>query len=261
MPAHNERDLVARTIESVHRAIDGASAKLAKSCLVIVADRCTDDTVDVAKRTISATKPSHRTHQTMVAEAIARNVGSARSIGTSLGHTLLRGAAPRAIWVANTDADTSVPSSWISDQIRWADKGYAAVAGIVGIDSFDDYPAGVERRFLETYTAKLPGEDVDHPHVHAANMGLRLDAYLATDGWACISRSEDRNLWTQLASRGYRTRAPSSLRVETSGRRRNRITDGFAASLAALAQSGVEHDGCAHTQLPRLTASSGSVGY
>lgn len=236
VPARNEEQLIGRCVESVQSAIAATAQGLRSTRLVIVADRCDDRTVAVARRTAAdASKHSNgHDHRTVIVSTSATSVGDARATGAESGRELLSGTHPETIWLANTDADTVVPATWIDDQLRWATAGFHAVAGTVDVDTFTDYPPGHAQRFHRHYTALLPAGDDDHSHVHAANMGIRLDAYLSVGGWAKLPRSEDRDLWMRLVAGGYRTRSPASLRVLTSGRKHNRIENGFADSLVAL---------------------------
>ena len=234
VPARNEEQLIGRCIASVLQTLATSTRQLHASRLVIVADRCHDDTVGAAHRAATITPNLFHEHRNVMVTTTACGVGHARGIGTKYAMATLPGISPSRVWIANTDADSEVPETWIEDQLRWADAGYHGVAGTVEVDSFADFPRGIESRFHRRYTALLPTGDDDHGHVHAANMGVRLDAYLAAGGWAPLLRSEDRDLWTRLSATGHRTRSPAALRVLTSGRKQNRIVDGFAASLVAL---------------------------
>ena len=126
-----------------------------------------------------------------------------------------------------------MPSSWITEQLRWADDGIAAVAGVVTVDSFAEHPRIVAKRFHARYTALLPDESLDHPHVHGANLGVRLNAYLNAGGWHRLDLSEDHDLWNRLRADDLVIRSPSSLRVTTSGRALSRCPGGFADGLCA----------------------------
>lgn len=239
VPAHNEADRVEACVGSVLRSIEFAARRVLRACVVVVADKCSDATAEIALACVAR----HRPHlaaldrgaalEAHVIEIGSGNVGTARAIGVEFAQQAIATADPTRTWVANTDADTSVPDAWIEQQLRWAEQGVAAVAGVVVVDTFADHPPIVADRFHATYTALLPDDSLDHMHVHGANIGVRLDAYLAAGGWQQLELSEDHDLWNRLRAYGYEIRSPSSLRVTTSGRSVSRCPGGFADSLRA----------------------------
>ena len=137
------------------------------------------------------------------------------------------------LWLANTDADTWVPADWLARQIQAAARGYAAVAGIVDVDSFAGHAHRVRMRHLFRTTYEIP-EDRPHPHVHGCNLGVRGDAYLDAGGWPAIDLAEDHGLWNAIRARGWRCLSDRWLRVITSGRPVGRARGGFADTLVAL---------------------------
>ena len=219
-------------------AIDAADDRVSSACVVVVADKCSDGTADAARRAF-AVKAGGRDdgglglRSTHVIEIDRGNVGTARAIGVAYGRQALGKTEPSQTWTANTDADTCVPQHWITAQLDWADLGVAAVAGVVCVDSFAEHPPIVAERFASTYTAQLPDDTRDHIHVHGANLGVRLDAYLHAGGWQQLELSEDHDLWNRLRAYGHPVRSPSSLFVTTSGRALSRCPGGFADSLRA----------------------------
>ena len=95
------------------------------------------------------------------------------------------------LWLAHTDADTHVPPDWLTRQLHYAALGYDAVAGVVDVDSFDEYPLDVIDAFAERYGTGLTGH---HTHVHGANLGVRASAYRRVGGWPAMALSEDHGL-------------------------------------------------------------------
>jgi glycosyltransferase involved in cell wall biosynthesis len=224
VPANNEEHLVGSTLSSIAAALTQAHLRLARSTTVVVADRCTDHTIRYARRVRVPGKM-------FVVPAIAGNVGTARMLGVQVAQSVARPLHPSRTWIASTDADTLVPVDWITQQLDAADQGVMGIAGVVDIDKFEDSSPCAHQYFDESYTRKLPRTG-DHPHVHAANMGFRLDAYRSAGGWAPLARSEDRDLWERLRRTGATLHAPTHLRVTTSGRSTGRVVGGFADSLA-----------------------------
>jgi len=219
IPARDEAATIAACVASVLRSLDG-DARVGNTYVVVVADACTDRTPAIAARAIGTRGEVVMSH--------ARCVGTARQRGTERVLGLL-GAGPRT-WLANTDADTVVPKDWIRHQLDCADRGVAAVAGLVVLGGEAD--ERLQRRFDQTY--EIP-EHGGHPHVHGANLGVRADALVAVGGWHHKGLAEDHCLWNRL-----RTRWPSESiaagRVSTSARLKGRAPGGFADTLARVAE-------------------------
>lgn len=220
IPARNEEVLLTRCLRSIERARATLPARVS-SDIVLVADRCTDNTLSVARRLL----PSRG-----VAVASSDGiVGRARALAADIALSRYIGPLSRC-WLANTDADCELPFRWLADQIELAEQGVEAVAGTVSVDSFEEHPAHVAARFRETY---LIHPDGTHPHVHGANFGVRADAYRMAGGWCGLSTAEDHDLWRRLKSQGSNCRSESALEIVTSGRIVGRAPCGFAGALAA----------------------------
>jgi hypothetical protein len=158
--------------------------------------------------------------------------GGARAAAVAAGLTAI-GAEPSRVWIANTDADCTVPRSWLQTHVRHAATA-DAVTGLVHLDPVTT-PAALRRRFAAAYA----WSGVEHRHVHGANLGVRGDAYAAVGGWTtAMAVGEDHDLWGRLTAAGYRVRRPTDLVVTTSGRTRSRVVGGFATDLALLAAGG-----------------------
>ena len=220
IPARDEEDLVVRCLSSV----DAARLRLptgVTSDVVLVSDSSNDGTVTQARRILGDSG--------IVVEATIGHVGGARALAAQVA--LERYAGPYELcWLANTDADCEVPGDWLVNQLAIAAKGFAAVAGIVDVDSFTEHDPQVETRFRQTY---LIHSDGTHPHVHGANIGVRADAYLSAGGWKNLATAEDHDLWNRLKHVGHNRFSDGSLQVMTSGRRRGRAPLGFATALEA----------------------------
>jgi glycosyltransferase involved in cell wall biosynthesis len=217
IPARNEEDRVVACLRSVLRAVDRVDVR--RSDIVLVADRCSDRTIALAAAELG--------DRGRVLDVDAGSVGDARRSGTAEALASVGSRLDRT-WIASTDADTVVPADWIDRQLRHARSGTLAVAGIVELL---DAPARLRARFDERYRALV--EDT-HPHVHAANLGVRADAYLATGGWTPLLSGEDQQLWRDLVQLDVHPAQDPQLTVATSARLRSRAPEGFAADLAAL---------------------------
>lgn len=219
IPARNEEALLPRCLRSVLQAAHLLPPAVTVD-VVVVADCCTDKSEEIAL---------HLLRQTGVVLPVdAGNVGISRAEAAraALQRTLV---PPAQCWLANTDADCEVPKTWLLQQLRIAQQGWDAVAGIVDVDCFAEHLPVVEGRFRTSY---LTYRDGGHPHVHGANLGVRADVYLRAGGWAPLATAEDHDLWRRLRAASPLCLSDAGLQVLTSGRRVGRAPLGFAGALA-----------------------------
>lgn len=222
VPAHNE----GRRINAALDALDTARRAVAPAItcsITVVADACRDATE--ARARLRLCDPPD-----LVVTTDLRRVGAARRIGVEAS-LAASGLDPAEVWLASTDADSLVPATWIERQLAHARSGATAVAGVVELLADDDTDAQLRRRFTDHYRINPDGS---HPHVHAANLGLRADAYRAVGGWRGLASGEDHDLWHRLLAQGWMARSVADVVVATSARRRGRAPSGFAADLVAL---------------------------
>lgn len=213
IPARDETELIGRCLESVLAAKREVAADIAVS-ITVVADRCTDDTADVARRYPGVT----------VVEIDAGNVGVARATGVMLA---LEGNAvlPDRVWIASTDADSAVPAGWLLEQARLARRGAGVMLGTVRPD-FDDLDDEQARAWAVLHTGERAlGE------VHGANLGVRADVYLAVGGFPGLAEHEDVAFVDHCSALGATITASDRCEVTTSGRQIGRTPGGFARYL------------------------------
>jgi len=220
IPARDETRLLPRCLRSVKRARATLPSHVT-SDVVLVADRCVDTTLELARK--------HLRNDGVAVASSFGIVGKARALAADIALGRYSGP-PQRCWLANTDADCELPPTWLATQLALAQSGVEAVAGIVSVDTFDEHPAHVAARFRETY---LIHDDGTHPHVHGANLGVRSDIYRMSGGWRGLSTAEDHDLWNRLKSQGSNCCSVSSLQITTSGRIIGRAPQGFAGALAA----------------------------
>ena len=155
-------------------------------------------------------------------------VGYVRARGVERARAMAVGHRPDQVWIACTDADSVVPPHWLSEQLRFADRGHDLVVGAVHPDPSDLTPAVVaawrDRHRLHE----------GHPHVHGANLGFTLAAYDLVGGFAPLQTGEDVRLVADLQAAGVRWVSTARNLVVTSGRRVARAPQGFADYLLAL---------------------------
>jgi hypothetical protein len=131
------------------------------------------------------------------------------------------------MWLASTDADSTVPPHWLAAQARQRREGIEAWAGTVAVADWEGRPPALSARFASFYrdAARTDG------HVHGTSMGFSARAYLAAGGFPPVRTGEDHALWRRLGNVGARRVHDLSCPVATSARRRGRAPDGFCATL------------------------------
>lgn len=221
VPARDERDTIVRCIRAIDRAARHAELP---THVVIAADSCCDDTAARARAAMA------RWCELIVLEGTWAGAGGARRAAVDAALACVAGRTrPERIWIANTDADTIVPTPWLRGQTSLADR-YRAVAGVVDLD-----PRGVPRALLDRFRSSYGADGEVHGHVHGANLGVRADAYLTAGGW-CPNTvvGEDHGLWGRLVEAGVPVVQTTRVRVVTSGRTTSRVDGGFASDLRSL---------------------------
>jgi glycosyltransferase involved in cell wall biosynthesis len=221
VPARNEQALVGSSIESLLAAADELDEP-ASTRIVIACDSCTDATPEIAKAF------ARRDARVSVVEGSWQSAGACRA--AAIDHALAAaqvGSELCQVWVATTDADTVVPTDWLTSQAVFWSRGDHAVAGVVDLLEADHLVRSVFRHHY------VLGHD-SHGHVHGANLGIRADAYLAVGGFPAVTLAEDHALWHALRQAGFNCRSSVALRVATSPRLIGRAVAGFADHLHNL---------------------------
>ena len=208
IPARDESALVERCLRSVAAARDAAGRDIP---VVVVADRCVDETASLARRMRGVE----------VVEVDGGNVGAARAVGVARALELLA-APPEESWIANTDAYSVVPRNWITEQLAIAEEGFDLMIGTVRPD-FADLSAEQIAHWRRTHRRGRP-----NGHVHGANLGIRASAYLAVGGFAALAEHEDNDLVGRIHGPSLAT---DGCEVQTSGRSDGRTPGGYARFL------------------------------
>jgi glycosyltransferase involved in cell wall biosynthesis len=219
IPARNEAGLIQRCLESVIRAVELARVHCR---IVVVDDRSTDGTAEIAWRTLVGIPGAS------VISPGPANVGHARALGAGL---LLAEVDRRPRWIVSTDADSCVPTDWLLRLAAHIGPDVAAVAGIVAIERA--HP--LKDTFSSVYQQGITPDG--HSHVHGANLAVRADAYERVGGFAPLECGEDHDLWTRVRGAGFETLSDPHWVVTTSARLRSRTRMGFARDLRKLLQA------------------------
>lgn len=219
VPAHNEEALLGRCVRSLgaaartlHRRCPGISVDI-----IVALDRCTDGSAAVVSASDGFGVPSR-----------IGGVGGARDTAIGAGLARAVGHSAATVWIANTDADTIVPTHWLTTQVELAEAGTDLVLGTVepmrGVDPV------VLARWWERHEL-VEG----HGHVHGANLGMRATAWLTAGGFGPFDRNEDVGLASRLRAAGVVALSTDRTRVLTSARLAGRVDAGFADYLTDLA--------------------------
>jgi cellulose synthase/poly-beta-1,6-N-acetylglucosamine synthase-like glycosyltransferase len=214
VPAHDEEMVVGRCLEALCCAAGAVSLPVT---VMVVLDDCGDRTEQIC-----------RSFPVAVLSVSARSVGVARHAGITA--LLSDKRDPPTIWIANTDADSVVPVTWLRDQLDLASSGADVVVGTVGLS---DEETLLGRDFRATYSLGVSHGD-RHGHVHGANLGCRASAYLGVGGFPPLVVHEDRSLLQRLDASGVAVIRSTRIRVETSARLVGRCEGGFATALRQL---------------------------
>lgn len=217
VPAHDEELVLESCLAALQAAVRSVGPVPVRIC--VVADACTDRTAGVAQAA-----------GTEVISIAERNVGAARAAGMAAILSTLKQHLPDRIWLATTDADTTVPSWWLTAQLAYAATGSDAVVGTVTVSDWTGHPPHVPAAFAAHYSTP----DGPHPHVHGANFGCRASAYLRAGGFRALPAAEDHDLLQRLIGTGCAIARSKNIPVTTSSRRHGRAPAGFSQFLTVL---------------------------
>ena len=204
----------------VPRGLDAGDVEVT---VVLAADGCTDRTVERARQAWAASNRDGGRARLEIVPGQWRSAGGARAAAAR--HAL---AVSDPEWIASTDADTIVPENWLSYQVQRAVLGVDAILGTVEPDPAECPPHVYELWHREHTLVE------GHPHIHAANMGVRASFYEHTGGFPPLECSEDEALLAALHGAGARVEATDRIRAVTSGRLEGRAELGFAHHLRTL---------------------------
>jgi len=227
LPVHNEEQHIGAALSALGVAMSHPGVATHHCRLVIVLDSCNDSTAQVVRRW----SRTHSRNSCTVIECRSANVGTARQLGCMALLTDWDGLDPERIWIATTDADSEVPSDWLSVQSARHDAGYDFWAGRVAIRDWSSRSVEAAR----AWTTRYVGERAP---IHGANLGFNAGAYLEAGGFQPLPTGEDRALHAAIRNRSRAVYHDHRALVVTSARRDARAPKGFADRLDSIEISG-----------------------
>ena len=224
IPARDEAATIADAVVSVARAAAHVAVPVH---LVVVDDGSEDETATVAAAALAEERGA-LTGEVLVQRCGTVGAARARALDRGLDAT---GALPASTWLATTDADSTVDRRWLARQLRWAERGIDAVAGLVDV-TWAPHQDDLARRYDAAMASH--GTGVGHPHVHGANLGLRASWWLRVGGCGDDADGEDHELWRRLREADAVVLGVPDVRVRTSARLTGRVPAGFSGLLRTL---------------------------
>lgn len=220
IPAVDEEASIGACLDALEIASARLRAAVARPItvrIIVVLDSCVDQTAAVVRRHPSVGS----------IRCSAGGVGAARRLGVR--HLLAdMDVSLQRLWLANSDADSTVPPDWLVAQVQEADRGAQLMLGTV-------VPAhGLDPVAEQTWFDRHSMRD-GHPHIHGANLGIRADVYSALGGWPTHSTGEDVALVERAVAAGnLKIVRTARVPVCTSTRLQGRAPRGFAGYLRGL---------------------------
>lgn len=212
LPVHDEERLLPGALEAIEVAVSTLPMVI-RYQVAIVLDECGDDSATIALCWATRTGA-------LVLRQACKNVGMARGTGAE---ALLRQwpeLESTQIWLSTTDADSRVPTDWLTRQLEAHQTGADLWAGRVRVTE----ESATALRWRERYAAE--GDPI-----HGANLGFSAALYRDLGGFRALRTGEDRDLHRRAAEADFRVTYDLRASVTTSSRRRGRAPDGFAETL------------------------------
>jgi glycosyltransferase involved in cell wall biosynthesis len=211
VPAADEEETIGACVSALLRAARAVDVPVR---VVVVLDGCTDGTAEEVARFPEV--------ETVV--AAVRCVGAVRAIGVE--HALRDVDRLDECLLVSTDADSCVPPNWLAGLLALSVEA-DLVLGTV------EPGVGLSPAVFRAWRVRHVLAD-GHPHVHAANLAIRADAYRQIGGWAPLSSGEDEDLAARAVAGRLRIARSGRLPVRTSTRAQGRAPYGFSSYLRAL---------------------------
>ena len=242
IPAHNEENVIEACLAAlaVQRDAYGAPVRDGKFEILIFANNCTDNTVDLV-RAYAPRVP----HPVIIVEEKMppdrRNAGWARKRAMDLAAVRLTGSAADEGVILTTDADSCVAPTWFAATMRELAAGADCVAGYIDAHPREMLALGprflARGRYEDTYLrliAEIHARCDPRPHdpwpnhrvSSGASLAITLPAYAAIGGLPPQALGEDIALTASLDRAGFKVRHALDVCVMTSCRLDGRAQGG-----------------------------------
>ncbi|HEV7979432.1 glycosyltransferase [Amycolatopsis sp.] len=226
VPAHDEAEFIGPCLRALRRALSELPARIDRA-VCVVADRCADDTAEMARREFTGWSSG-----LVTVTGAAGSIGEVRDLGMRRVRSVLPGHDDSETLLLGTDADTVVAPDWACRHLDRVSRGSHAIAGFAKLDESSSLTTDAQLRYNQVLSdARQPA---GHGNVYGANLGVRADAYSSVGGFRPLSTGEDHDLWRRLGQAGYRLSYAADTLVTTSARLRGRATGGLADLLYSL---------------------------
>lgn len=267
IPARDEADGLTQTLDALaaQHAPDGRRLDPATWEIIVLANNCTDATVQVA-RAWAAQQTAHGRPITLhVAERhlppAQAHIGVARRLlMDEAAQRLLRHGRRRGI-IVSTDADTLAEPGWLAAIRHEIAAGADAVGGRILVRTDDLPPIGYPTRSTDSRTHGAQAHRARRAHLHdimfralvdelrarldpqpfdplprhfqhfGPSIAVTVDIYLRVGGMPTQPWHEDVAFANRLRAADARLRHSPHVRVRTSARQSDRIGFGFAVQL------------------------------
>jgi peptidoglycan/xylan/chitin deacetylase (PgdA/CDA1 family) len=197
IPAYNEEDMIGRTLESLSKQDYRGTVEI-----IVVDNGSADGTAGIAD---------------------SWGVTVVRENRKGYIYALIRGFehATGEILIT-TDADTVVPSNWISTLVQAFAEDAEVVAAGGGIEFYDaNWKGSFFSQAVLPVALAYDGLCFSYPHMWGANMAVRRSAFVEAGGWTGkFNLHADADLSRRLARIG-KVKMLKNLKVSTSARRFN----------------------------------------
>lgn len=131
-------------------------------------------------------------------------------------------------WIAFTDADSRVPTHWLTTHLAMAEAGSDCLVGTVSPRP-DTGSAALIAKWHSHHTLLE-----DHPHVFGANLGIRGSYLNIIGGMPQLPLGEDAATVAAVLAAGGNVRRTDTCRVLTSARLEGRAEGGFSSFMQSL---------------------------
>ena len=261
IPVHNEESGLAATLGALAAQVDfdGRPLNPASYEVLVLANNCTDRTVEVA-RAFGAAHPRFRLHVIEVTlEPPLAHVGAARRLVMDEACRRLASLGKARGVVASTDGDTQPRPDWVAANLREIADGADAVGGRIEasaseVAALDPGARQYYRRdryyriLRAAYESALDPDPFNawprHHHCFGASLAVTVETYLLAGGIPVIPCLEDMAFHRQLERIGARVRQSPRPVVLTSLRCTGRAEFGLSGMLGVWTRAAAAGEPC-----------------